>query len=62
MKVIVDESLCVGTANCVADCPDLYEIVDGISKVKVAEVPKDQEECARQSVEDCPMDAISIEE
>jgi ferredoxin len=62
MKVIVDESLCVGTANCVADCPDLFEIVDGISKVKVAEISKDKEECARQAADDCPMDAITIED
>ena len=51
MKVIVDEDICVGTANCVDVCPDVFELVDAISKVKVATVPEELfgEESAREA-------------
>jgi len=62
MKVKVDEDLCVGTGNCVQDCPEVFELEGGISKVKVDVVPHEVEDKARQAVEDCPMEAISIEE
>jgi ferredoxin len=40
MKVAVDEDLCVGTGNCVDTCPEVFELVDGISHVKEDVVPK----------------------
>jgi ferredoxin len=62
MRVKVDEDLCVGTGNCVQDCPEVFELEGGISKVIADPVPGDVEDKARQAVEDCPMEAITIEE
>jgi ferredoxin len=62
MKVAVDEDLCVGTGNCVDTCPEVFELVDGVSHVKVDVVPKDMEKQAKQAVEECPVSAIEIVE
>jgi ferredoxin len=62
MKVKVDEDLCVGTANCVEDSSAVFELVNGISHVKVAEVPAGEEDNVRQAVDDCPVSAIEIVE
>lgn len=62
MKVAVDEDLCVGTGNCVDTCPEVFELVDGISHVKVDVVPEEVEKQAKQAVEECPVSAIEIVE
>jgi ferredoxin len=62
MKVVVDESICVGTGNCEDTCPEVFELVDGISKVKVDVVPKDLEKKAQRAVDECPVTAISVVE
>jgi len=60
MKAIVDENACVGTGNCELACPKLFMVVGGISKVLLAEVPKEEEARAKEAVADCPMDAIRL--
>jgi ferredoxin len=62
MKVIVYEDICVGTANCVDVCPDVFELVDAISHVKVATVPKELEEQVKKAADECPVSAIEITE
>ena len=61
MKVKVDEELCTGCGLCADTCPEVFEAND-IAKVKVEEVPEDAVDTCRQAVEDCPVEAISIEE
>jgi len=60
MKVKVNEDVCVGSGNCEATCPKIFKVIDGISRVQVDTVPKEEEECARQAVNGCPVGAISI--
>jgi ferredoxin len=60
MKVVVDEDKCVGTGSCEQSCPKVFRVVDGISKVLVDVVPKEEEANAREAVEGCPMGAIRI--
>ena len=62
MKAIVDEDICVGTANCVDVCPDVFELVDAISRVKVGIVPKELEEQVQKAADECPVVAIEITE
>lgn len=62
MKAKVDEELCSGCELCVETCPEVFEMKEDVSVVKVDEVPEDAEECARQAVDECPVEAISIEE
>ena len=52
--VKVDKEKCIGCGSCEATCPQGFEIVDGIAKVK------DQKaKCIKEAIEICPVDAIS---
>ena len=61
MKVIVDADACTGCGLCVETCPEVYEMVDDIAKVKADPVPADAEENAKLAAEDCPSEAIKVE-
>jgi ferredoxin len=62
MKATVDEDVCVGTADCEAICPEVFKVVDGISKVQVDTVPADAEDTCREAAENCPVQAIEVSE
>ena len=61
VKAKVDEDACTGCGPCEDICPEVFQIVDGISKVKVNPVPRAAEQRCREAVESCPLEAISIE-
>jgi ferredoxin len=62
MKATVDADLCTACELCVETCPEVFEIREDIAIVKVDPVPPEAEEAARQAAEDCPAEAIIIEE
>jgi len=62
MKVSVDADLCTGCELCIDTCPEVFEMKDDVSKAKVEVVPEDAEESAREAAEDCPVEAIIIED
>lgn len=62
MRVSVDADLCTACELCVETCPDVFEIEGDTAVVKVDDVPEDAEDCARQAAEECPVEAITIEE
>jgi ferredoxin len=62
MKVRVDPELCVGCGPCEEICPEVFQIVDDIAKVKKAEVSPELEEKVREAAQNCPNEAILIEE
>jgi len=62
MRASVDPELCTGCELCVENCPDVFEMDDEAAKVKVDEIPDDQMDCVRSAAEDCPVEAISVEE
>ncbi len=62
MRVEVDEDLCIGSMACEVTCPELFEVVGGISRVNLDPVPPELEESCREAVEGCPVDAIRIVE
>jgi len=62
VKVKVDPDLCTGCGLCEDTCPDIFEMGDDTATVKVETVPEDLEDCARQAAEDCPAEAIIVEE
>ena len=43
-------------------CPEVFEVMDDKVSVKVGEVPKDVVNTCREAVENCPVEAIQIEE
>ncbi|MFO7638251.1 MAG: ferredoxin [bacterium] len=62
MKLSVDKELCSGCELCVNSFPDLFEMVADTAKPRVDVVPEAAEDDARQAVEDCPAEAIKLEE
>jgi ferredoxin len=60
MKLKVDEDVCIGSGNCEGTCPKLFKVVDGKSRVQVDPVPEEEEDCAQEAVNGCPVGAISI--
>jgi ferredoxin len=73
MKVKIDREECISCATCWIDCPDFFEEgEDGTSQVvepyrvggeiSVGEVPADLQVCVREAAEDCPVEAIQVEE
>jgi len=63
MKATVDPDLCTACGLCEEICPEVFEPdADGIAQVKVDEIPEEFEESARDAADQCPVEAIKIEE
>jgi len=64
VKVSVDEDLCTACGLCVELCPDVFEIDDktGLAKAKRSPVPVEAEPCCRGAAEQCPVEAIIVED
>ena len=63
MKVHVNPNLCSGAGLCIETCPEVFELRDdGISTVKMEQVPTDLLEECKEAVDNCPSEAIAIEE
>ena len=62
MKVTIDDS-CSGCGVCIDIAPDVLEMGDDdVAVVKVDSVPADQEDACRDAAEQCPCEAIIIED
>lgn len=62
MKVKVDKGTCIGCGVCVNSCPEVFELEGDIAKVKVDTIPDEAVESAKEAEQNCPVDAITIEE
>ena len=62
MKVKVDRDECAGCELCVDTCPEVFEMDDDLARAKVEEVPAEHEDAVKEAAEDCPVEAIIIEE
>ncbi len=60
MKVMVDQEVCIGSGNCAAIAPDIFELKDGKSQVKVGQVPPNLEDKVQKAMDECPSGAISL--
>lgn len=61
MKPRVDQDVCIGTANCVAVAPSTFQLNNkGLSEV--INPQGDSEDLIRQAAEECPVQAIIIED
>jgi ferredoxin len=61
MKAIVDEETCTGCGLCEEVCPEVFELVAKVAKVKVNTVPDEHEDTCQEAADSCPVEAISIE-
>ena len=62
MKVKVDEETCIGCEVCVDTCPEVFEMADDKARAKANEIPRDVVESCREAAENCPVEAIQIED
>ena len=61
MKAHITED-CISCGQCVEVCPEVFEMGEDSARVKVATVPKGEEDRAREAAEVCPVDAIVLDE
>ena len=62
MKAVVDPDLCTGCGLCVDTCPEVFELTDDVATVTATPIPEGAVASAREAAEDCPVEAITIEE
>jgi len=62
MKVEIDKEACIGCGLCCDSCPDVFEMEGDIAKVIANRVPKNAEDACRKAADNCPVNAISIQE
>ena len=62
MRVTVDEETCIGCGLCAETCPEVFEMNDEKARVKVDEVPEDLADTCREAADDCPVEAIQVED
>lgn len=59
MEIFVDPDICISCGTCIDICPDVFDWDDsGKACNQVEEVPPGLEGCAREGLENCPVDAI----
>jgi ferredoxin len=61
MKARVTDE-CISCGLCIDTCPEVFDMGDDIAEVIVDEVPEEAEEACRQAADDCPVEAIIIDE
>ena len=62
MRAIVDKETCTGCRLCEETCPEVFELQDDVAEVIVDEIPPDAADAARDAVDECPVEAITMEE
>jgi ferredoxin len=61
MIPVVDEEICIGCGNCVEICPAVFQLKDEKSLVIDPEACEFTG-CCEAAAENCPVEAITIEE
>ncbi len=62
MKARVDPDICTGCGLCPDLCPAVFEMDGDVAKAKVDPIPADAEESCRDAADNCPVEAIVIDE
>ncbi len=61
MQVRIEDT-CTACGLCCDTCPEVFSLGDVIAEVIADEVPPECEDSAREAAEDCPVEAIIIDE
>jgi ferredoxin len=59
MRFFVNQDLCVGCGACESTCPEVFELVDDKSQVKLDPVLEEFQADALSAENGCPVEAIS---
>lgn len=63
MKIVVDRSKCSSIGLCEAVAPDIFEIgPDGALRILIEDIGADRRRDLEQACENCPTQALSIED
>ncbi|MCB2289884.1 ferredoxin [Clostridium sp. CS001] len=63
MKAYVDKDTCIGCGLCPAICPEIFQMEDdGKAVASEEDVAENLMDSARDAEQQCPVDAITIEE
>lgn len=62
MRAQVDAELCVGCGLCADSCPDVFIMEQDKAIVKANPVPEASSDCCQKAKQDCPTEAIGVEE
>lgn len=63
MKIVVDYTKCSSIGLCEAVAPDIFAIgADGVLTVPDGDIPEDRRTDLEQACENCPTQALSIED
>ncbi|RJQ31927.1 MAG: ferredoxin [Actinobacteria bacterium] len=62
MKPVVDEELCIGCALCAEICPAVFEMGDDDLSHVIKPDGCQEAGCCQEAAEECPVDAISLED
>ena len=60
LRAMADRSLCCGYGACVAICPEVFDLEDGLVVVIQADVPPGLEAKAAEAVGSCPQGALTL--
>jgi ferredoxin len=61
MRVSITDE-CIACELCVETCPQVFEMGDDIAEVIVDEVPAEYQDAVLEAAEECPSEAIIVEE
>lgn len=62
MKIELDKDLCVGCGLCEENLPEIFKTGEYTAELKISEVDESFSDKLRETVEDCPVNAITISE
>ena len=62
MKASVNKDMCTGCGLCSDTCPEVFELDDDVVKVIVDQVPESAADTCREATDNCPVEAIKLEE
>lgn len=62
MKATIDRDGCISCGLCASICPAVFRIAeDGRAEAYVEEVPENAVESAKEAMENCPVEVITVE-